>query len=66
MPPRLQNQAYLPNGTSSGPAAGATTGLSNNGRVVQASAVRILCVADVRGEANNPDTSCPHQRLTLA
>lgn len=55
--PRTYNsysQAHMPNGASSGPASNPTanTGtnfLPNNGRVVQANGVRILCVADVRG-----------------
>ncbi|QKX59561.1 uncharacterized protein TRUGW13939_06697 [Talaromyces rugulosus] len=40
----------LPNGaTVSGPVPGATPLLPNNGRVIQNGAVRVLCVADVRG-----------------
>lgn len=56
--PRTYNsysQAHMPNGASSGPASNssAPTGtnfLPSNGRVVQANGVRILCVADVRGQ----------------
>ncbi|KMU81514.1 hypothetical protein CISG_09184 [Coccidioides immitis RMSCC 3703] len=39
----------LPNGSTSGPAPGATALLPNNGRIIQSGSVRILCVADVRG-----------------
>ncbi|KAG8628846.1 hypothetical protein KVT40_002711 [Elsinoe batatas] len=47
--PRAYSQAYLPNGTPSGPVPGAAPLLPNQGRVIQASGVRILCIADVRG-----------------
>lgn len=47
--PQFQNQSYLPNGTS-GPAPGAQPLLPNQGRVIQAGAVRVLCIADVRGK----------------
>lgn len=48
--PQFPNQGYLPNGTASGPTPGAQALLPNNGRVIQAGAVRVLCIADVRGE----------------
>ena len=48
--PQLPSQGYLPNGTASGPTPGAQALLPNNGRVIQAGAVRVLCIADVRGE----------------
>ncbi|MCJ1356638.1 MAG: hypothetical protein MMC33_006633 [Icmadophila ericetorum] len=53
-PHTFNNQSYLPNGASgnSGPVAPSSTAsplLPNNGRVIQSGAVRILCVADVRG-----------------
>ncbi|TKX24806.1 hypothetical protein C1H76_2981 [Elsinoe australis] len=47
--PRAYSQAYLPNGTPSGPVPGAAPLLPNQGRVVQASGIRVLCIADVRG-----------------
>ncbi|KAF4554355.1 Hypothetical protein D9617_4g001080 [Elsinoe fawcettii] len=47
--PRAYSQAYLPNGTPSGPVPGAAPLLPNQGRVIQASGTRILCIADVRG-----------------
>ncbi|KAK2805625.1 hypothetical protein FQN51_009128 [Onygenales sp. PD_10] len=44
------NPGYIPNGaTTSGPTPGATALLPNNGRVIQTGGVRVLCVADVRG-----------------
>ena len=48
--PRFTNQGYLPNGANSGPTPGAAALLPNNGRVIQSGPVRVLCVADVRGE----------------
>ncbi|EEP76461.1 predicted protein [Uncinocarpus reesii 1704] len=49
-PHTFNNPSYnLPNGSTSGPAPGATALLPNNGRVIQSGSVRILCVADVRG-----------------
>ncbi|KAI9834069.1 MAG: hypothetical protein M1819_003354 [Sarea resinae] len=50
----FNNQGFLSNGPSGsqagGPAAGvASTLLPNNGRIVQAGGVRVLCIADVRG-----------------
>ncbi|KAI9840837.1 MAG: hypothetical protein M1838_003884 [Thelocarpon superellum] len=53
-PHNYNTQGYLPNGASGGPggAAGATSGsklLPNHGRIVQSGGVRVLCVADVRG-----------------
>lgn len=48
------NQSHLSNGATNAPSMSSATGsgsnfLPNNGRVVQAGGVRILCVADVRG-----------------
>ncbi|KAK3692120.1 hypothetical protein B0T22DRAFT_4697 [Podospora appendiculata] len=45
------NQGYLPNGaaTHQGPLPGATPLLPNQGRVIQTGPIRVLCVADVRG-----------------
>lgn len=48
--PQYQLQGYMPNGTS-GPVPGAQPLQPNNGRIIQAGAVRILCIADVRGKA---------------
>ncbi|PGH33890.1 hypothetical protein GX50_03290 [[Emmonsia] crescens] len=46
----FNNPGYnLPNGSTSGPTPGATALLPNNGRVIQTGGVRVLCVADVRG-----------------
>ncbi|KAI9712505.1 MAG: hypothetical protein M1812_006921 [Candelaria pacifica] len=52
--PHAFNQNYLPNGASGvsggGPVGGAGSNqLPQNGRVVQSGGVRVLCVADVRG-----------------
>lgn len=47
--PQFPNQGYLPNGTS-GPTPGAQALLPNNGRIIQSGPVRVLCIADVRGE----------------
>lgn len=47
------NQAYMPNGAVAGHTSippGATPLLPNNGRIIQTGGVRVLCVADVRGE----------------
>ncbi|KAK6364589.1 hypothetical protein LTS17_012062 [Exophiala oligosperma] len=46
--PQFPNPGYLPNGTS-GPTPGAQALLPNNGRVIQSGPVRVLCIADVRG-----------------
>jgi hypothetical protein len=44
------NQGYMPNGAHQlQPAPGAIPLLPNQGRVVQAGAIRLLCIADVRG-----------------
>lgn len=48
--PQYQLQGYMPNGT--GAVAGAQPLQPNNGRVIQNGAVRVLCIADVRGERN--------------
>lgn len=48
--PQFPNQGYLPNGTTSGPTPGAQALLPNNGRIIQSGPIRVLCVADVRGE----------------
>ncbi|KAK9413147.1 putative DUF2433 domain-containing protein [Seiridium unicorne] len=44
------NQGYLPNGANNiQPAPGATPLLPNQGRVLQTGPIRVLCIADVRG-----------------
>ncbi|KAI0129399.1 hypothetical protein BJ170DRAFT_577744 [Xylariales sp. AK1849] len=48
------NQGYMPNGANQGhpnlqPAPGATPLLPNQGRVLQTGPIRLLCIADVRG-----------------
>ncbi|KAK3394924.1 hypothetical protein B0H63DRAFT_385092 [Podospora didyma] len=45
------NQGYLPNGAAvhQGPLPGATPLLPNQGRIIQTGPVRVLCIADVRG-----------------
>ncbi|KAF8862193.1 hypothetical protein BDZ45DRAFT_671243 [Acephala macrosclerotiorum] len=46
------NQGYLPNGAAGGHTGlppGAAPLLPNNGRIIQTGGVRVLCVADVRG-----------------
>jgi len=48
--PQFPNQGYLPNGTTSGPTPGAQALLPNNGRIIQSGPIRVLCIADVRGE----------------
>ena len=50
--PQFPNQGYLPNATASGPTPGAQALLPNNGRIIQSGPIRVLCVADVRGELN--------------
>ncbi len=54
--PPPYNNGYLPNGappTGPGAAGGSVSGATplppNQGRVIQAGATRVLCVADVRG-----------------
>ncbi|KAF2124072.1 hypothetical protein P153DRAFT_391107 [Dothidotthia symphoricarpi CBS 119687] len=50
--PRPYPGNYLPNGgtpTPSGPAPGAVPLLPNQGRVIQQGSIRVLCIADVRG-----------------
>jgi hypothetical protein len=52
-PHAYNNQPYLPNGAAGGHTGippGATPLLPNNGRIVQTGGVRVLCIADVRGE----------------
>lgn len=46
---QYQNQ-YLPNGNASGPVPGAQALLPNNGRIIQSGPIRVLCIADVRGQ----------------
>lgn len=61
-PPRHYNHpgpGYLANGAPGGPpqtapAPGAVPLLPNQGRVIEAGAIRILCVADVRGKLHPP------------
>jgi len=47
--PQSTNPGNLPNGTPSGPTSGAQPLLPNNGRIIQQGSVRVLCIADVRG-----------------
>ncbi|KAI1304025.1 hypothetical protein F5Y03DRAFT_180895 [Xylaria venustula] len=48
------NQGYLPNGApASGPVPGATPLLPNQGRVLQHGPIRVLCIADVRGNLSS-------------
>lgn len=55
--PRPQyNQGYLPNGANAGPVPGAAALLPNQGRVLQQGPVRVLCVADVRGNLRSLNT----------
>lgn len=51
-PHPYNNPGYLPNGGAghTGLPPGAAPLLPNNGRVIQTGGVRVLCVADVRGE----------------
>lgn len=61
-PHTYNNQPYLPNGATGGHTGlppGATPLLPNNGRIVQTGGVRVLCIADVRGELQ-------FQNLTIA
>jgi hypothetical protein len=55
--PRPYPGNYLPNGGApgapSGPAPGAVPLLPNQGRVLQQGSVRVLCIADVRGERHS-------------
>lgn len=61
-PPRhYNNPGYLANGAPGGPpqtvpAPGATPLLPNQGRIIDTGAIRILCVADVRGKLD----LCPY------
>ncbi|OAG40578.1 hypothetical protein AYO21_05279 [Fonsecaea monophora] len=47
--PQFPNPGYLPNGTTTGPTPGAQALLPNNGRIIQSGPIRVLCIADVRG-----------------
>ncbi|KAF2279775.1 uncharacterized protein EI97DRAFT_499145 [Westerdykella ornata] len=48
--PRSYAGSYMPNGGApSGPTPGAIPLLPNQGRVIQSGSVRVLCIADVRG-----------------
>ncbi|KAI1356138.1 hypothetical protein F5Y01DRAFT_268642 [Xylaria sp. FL0043] len=48
------NQGYMPNGgPMSGPVPGATPLLPNQGRVLQHGPIRVLCIADVRGNLSS-------------
>jgi len=42
--------AYMPNGAPSGPSSAAANLAASQGRVIQQGPVRLLCIADVRGE----------------
>lgn len=60
----------MPNGAASGPTPNATANNSssfaaNNGRVVQANGVRILCVADVRGRSFFSNGATPPTDMSL-
>ncbi|KAI9807589.1 MAG: hypothetical protein M1825_005529 [Sarcosagium campestre] len=44
----FNSQAFLPNGNTT-PGGGASNLLPNSGRIVQSGPVRILCIADIRG-----------------
>ncbi|KAI9682408.1 MAG: hypothetical protein M1817_000462 [Caeruleum heppii] len=48
-PNNFSNQGFLPNGASATSASAPNNLLPHNGRVVQSGGVRVLCVADVRG-----------------
>lgn len=65
--PRPYPGNYLPNGGApggpSGPAPGAVPLLPNQGRVIQQGSVRVLCIADVRGEGDN-NTRASNSSLT--
>ena len=52
--PQYQHQPYLPNGNASGPVPGAQALLPNNGRIIQSGPIRVLCIADVRGQRIGP------------
>lgn len=47
--------SYLQNGSSGLPPPGAAPLLPNQGRVIQTGPIRVLCIADVRGELSRPD-----------
>ncbi|KAI2633302.1 hypothetical protein GGS21DRAFT_127899 [Xylaria nigripes] len=48
------NQGYMPNGApASGPVPGATPLLPNQGRIIQQGPIRVLCIADVRGNLSS-------------
>ncbi|KAI3321202.1 hypothetical protein HD806DRAFT_503304 [Xylariaceae sp. AK1471] len=48
------NQGYMPNGApASGPVPGATPLLPNQGRILQQGPIRVLCIADVRGNLSS-------------
>ncbi|KAI1369982.1 hypothetical protein F5Y08DRAFT_291898 [Xylaria arbuscula] len=48
------NSGYMPNGAQvSGPVPGATPLLPNQGRVLQHGPIRVLCIADVRGNLSS-------------
>ncbi|KAI3335556.1 hypothetical protein F4824DRAFT_148164 [Ustulina deusta] len=48
------NQGYMPNGAPvSGPVPGATPLLPNQGRILQHGPIRVLCIADVRGNLSS-------------
>jgi hypothetical protein len=50
--PRPPYNYNMPNGAAGGhPISGAAPLLPNQGRIVQTGGVRVLCIADVRGEA---------------
>ena len=52
-PHTYSNPGYMPNGAVGGHTGlppGAAPLLPNNGRIIQTGGVRVLCVADVRGE----------------
>ena len=53
------NQGYLPNGAAPHqPVPGATPLLPNQGRIIQTGPIRLLCIADVRGEDSRHWVTC--------
>lgn len=54
-PRPYNNQGYLQNGASGLP-PGAAPLLPNQGRVIQTGPMRVLCIADVRGEQTSGTT----------
>lgn len=57
-PRSYNNQGYLQNGAGGLPQAGAAPLLPNQGRVIQTGPIRVLCIADVRGELSQVLAAC--------